>query len=43
MLADRSYSVGMASVEGALSRRPELAEEQRAAVRHVTGRSGSPA
>ncbi|BCM88059.1 hypothetical protein mvi_65200 (plasmid) [Methylobacterium indicum] len=27
----------MASVEGALSRRPELADEQRAAVRHVTG------
>ncbi len=37
LLADRSSSVGMASVEGALSRRPELAEEQRAAVRHVTG------
>ncbi|KMO18796.1 Ti-type conjugative transfer relaxase TraA [Methylobacterium indicum] len=37
LLADRSYSVGTASVEAALSRRPELAEEQRAAVRHVTG------
>ncbi|MBE7248328.1 MAG: Ti-type conjugative transfer relaxase TraA, partial [Actinomycetospora chiangmaiensis] len=37
LLTERSYSVGTASIEGALSHRPELAEEQRAAVRHVTG------
>ncbi|MCP1561920.1 UNVERIFIED_ORG: Ti-type conjugative transfer relaxase TraA [Methylobacterium sp. SuP10 SLI 274] len=40
LLARRFHEVGPVRVEAALSRRPELAEEQRAAVRHVTGPEG---
>ncbi len=38
LLADRSHRVGIAAIEAASSRRPELSEEQLAALRHVTGR-----
>lgn len=38
LLVDRSHKVGIDAVKAASSRRPELSEEQRAALRHVTGR-----